>query len=200
MYFQKDYVLRMIEMLGEMMRRIGALAEEADARAELNEISGRACGMPMAMLKTADPDALAELLGEAQRFLAAELLAIDLQVSRRKHTEDELLPTVQQALSLYASLFEPDYLLPACDRASRMMEGALDVLPADTLLSVALLEERGGQYAAAEDALFAAYAKAPRLRPEAEAFYGRLFRLSDAELKAGGFSREEIGEGLSALK
>ena len=47
MYFQRDYILRMIEMLGEFMRKILDLARDADAQAELDEVSRKACGLPL---------------------------------------------------------------------------------------------------------------------------------------------------------
>ncbi len=199
MYYQKDYVLRMIEMMGELMRRIRAIAHEADARKELEEISQRACGMPMFMLKTGDPQTLANLMAEPQRYLAAQLLLIDAEVSSRKQTEDELLPLKLQILALFASLTEPDYLLPACDRAVQMMEANLDQLPVETLVGLAELMERGGQYAACEDALFAASEIMPELRQIISGFYDRLENVPDSALTLGGLSREEIEEGRRAL-
>ena len=199
MFFQRDYVLRMIEMLGELIRRICSILREADARQELDEISGKACGMPMAMLRTTEPEPLTELLGEAQRYLVAELLLIDMEISRRTQMEDALLPVRIQAISIFASITDIDYVLPACDRVAKLLEGFLDELPLEVLLLAAGLSERGGRYATAEDALFAALSLSPVVRDEAEAFYGRLGALSDQALLEGNFSRDEIAEGLAAL-
>jgi len=199
MYFQRDYVLRMIEMMGEMVRRICSIAREADARQELEEICQKASGMPMAMLRTEDPDTLAELLSDAQRYLAAELLVIDMEISRRTKMEEELLPVREQALRLFASLQEPDYALPACEPVRELLGGFYDQLPLEPLLRAAGLLERGGAYADAENALFAALPLSPRARGEAEAFYDRLEKLKDHELLAGNFSRAEIAEGRQAL-
>ena len=58
MYFQRDYVLRMIEMMGEFARRLLDMAREEDARIELDQVSRRACGMPLAMLKKTDVQTL----------------------------------------------------------------------------------------------------------------------------------------------
>ncbi|MCL1963939.1 MAG: DUF6483 family protein [Firmicutes bacterium] len=205
MYFQRDYVLRMIEMAGELVRRICSVAREADARQELDEICQKASGMPMAMLRTENPDTLVDLLSEAQRYLSAELLLIDMAISRRKKTEDELLPVREQALMLLSSLEDPDYALPACGEVKRLLEGVLDQLSVEPLLRSAGLLERCGEYADAEDVLFAALSssaedRSPEVRAEAEAFYARLEALDEKTLLEGNFSRAEIAEGREALR
>lgn len=199
MYFQRDYVLRMIEMLGEMMRRIKAIAREADAYGELEEVAQKACGLPMSMLETGAPDMLRELMDEPQRFLAAELLLIDVEVKARTRTDEALLPLRTQALALYSSLKEPDYLFPATSRVSGLLAQALDQLPVEILLSTASALERGSQYATAEDALFAAADADASVHPFITAFYDRLTLLDDETLLEGGLSREEIEEGRTAL-
>lgn len=199
MYFQKDYVLRMIEMLGELVRRICALERETDARKELDEICQKACGVPMPMLREADPDTLAGLLSEAQRYLAAELLMIDLEISSRGYTEDELLPIKAQALSLYLRLSEPDYQMPACAQVKRLVADNLGQFSAQLLSGAAEFFGQMGEFAMAEDALFAALEESPELRYKLEAFYTRLDTLSDKELQAGGLSRQELAEGRAAL-
>lgn len=199
MYFQKDYVLRMIEMTGELIRRICSIARDADAREELSEVCQRACGLPLSMLRTGDPKSLCDLLDEPQRFLAAELLLIDVEIDKRTQTEDQLLPTRVQALRLLASLREPDYLPPACDKASALLSLTQDALPGDLLLSLADLCERGGQFGAAEDAYFAALEVSPDAWYRLEHFYHRLSSLDDRQLQAGGFTRAEIEEGRAAL-
>ncbi len=199
MFFQRDYVLRMIEMMGDLVRNILSIAREVDARGELDAIAGRACGMPMSMLRAQPPEALAELLDDPQRFLAAELLMIDIEISRRTHTEDTLIPDKEQAIRLYATLRDPDYLLPAADRVSGMLEEMLADAAEDTLLAAAGLLEEAGQFAAAEDALFAAAERNPAHLPAAHALYDRLDGVSENALLSGGLSREEIAEGRAAL-
>lgn len=199
MYFQRDYVLRMIEMMGELIQRICAVAREADAREELDEIAGKACGMPMRMLRGQSPDALSELLDDPQRFLSAELLMIAIEVDRRTHTEEELLPEKEQAVRLYATLRDPDYLLPAADRVAGLLDDILFDAGEITLLAAAGLLETAGRYAAAEDALHAAAAHNPVHRTAALAFYDRLDEVDDRALQGGGLSRAEISEGREAL-
>lgn len=196
MYFQKDYVLRMIEMVGELGRRVMSLVRDADAHAQLNEVSERACGLPFRMLENGDPAMLIDLLDPPQRYLAAELLWIAIEFRRRTQTEDALAPLYNQALLQYASLHDaPDYLRPACDRASVILREALSHLTPDSLLCASRLLEAGGQYACAEDALYAAAQADAARAADLLAFYDRLDALDDASLWAGGLSRSEVAEG-----
>lgn len=195
MYFQRDYVLRMIEMMGDLVRRIGMIAREADARAELDEVAQRACGLPMTMLQTGEPEDLENLLNEPQRYLASELLLIAVEIERRTQTDDALAPLQAQAIALLCHLTDADYMLPAADRVAGILKDALGTLPPQALLDAAILLERAGRYAAAEDALFAAMEHTPAAQPPAVAFYDRLALLSESALRAGGLSPEEVAEG-----
>lgn len=199
MYFQRDYVLRMIEMIGELARRLLAKGDALMARQEINEIAQKACGLPVTMLETGDPAMLRDLLEEPQRFLAAELISIATKINERSQTDDELLPLRMQALALYGSLRDPDYLIAACERAKQILSDYLDQLPVESLETAAGLLEAGGEYAAAEDAFYAMYEKDPAQRPLAQSYYERLSRLDDRALLAGGLTRAEISEGIASL-
>ena len=191
MYFQRDYILRMIEMIGEIARRILDEAREEDARAELDEISRKASGMPLKMLKTADVATLETLLSPDQRYLCAELLLIGAQVDARTQPDETINPARAQALSLLATLQNPDYLPRACDRAHAAMEEMLDFLTPAELTALAALFERGDRFAAAEDAFWAA-----EDRTALAAFYRRMLAMDDAALRAGNLPREEILEAM----
>lgn len=199
MFYQKDYVLRMIEMLGDLLRRIKAIVVDRVAAAELDQVSRRACGLPLDALRTWDAGLLADTLEEPQRYLAAELLLIDIEVQRRTQTDDALLPTYVQALALFASLREADYMLPAAGKSAAIVRAHLASLPAGTLLGSAALFEAAGQYADGEDALFAAIAIDPAHAGAAEAFIARLYALDETALRAGGLSHAELDEASSAL-
>ena len=194
MYFQRDYILRMIEMIGEIAGRILDEAREEDARAELDEISRKTSGMPLKMLKTADVATLETLLSPEQRYLCAELLLIGAQVDARTQPDETINPARAQALSLLATLQTQDYLPRACDRAHAAMEEMLDFLTPAELTALAALFERGGRFAAAEDALWAA-----EDRKALAAFYRRMLAMDDAALCAGNLPREEILEAMREI-
>lgn len=195
MYFQRDYILRMIEMLGEFMREILDLARDADAQAELDEVSRKASGMPLKLLKTAGVPTLESILSPEQRYLCAELLLLSAQVDARTRPDDETTPTRAQALMLFCTLQSPDFVPRACSHARMVMEPMLDALAPQELLALAGLFERGGDYAAAEDALYAAGDAPARL-----AFYRRLLSLDDGALCAGNLPRSEILEAAARLE
>lgn len=199
MYFQKDYILRMIEMVGKLFERILANHNDSQAMQELDEIAQKACGLQISMLRGISPEELQGPLAEAQRYFAAELLTIEMEVKKRTMTDDMLLPRRIQILSIYASLKEMDYLLRACDNAAHLTDGYLDQLPPPLLVDLSVLFERGGQYGHAEDMLYAAMAQAGQVKPQIATFYARLATLSDGALLAGGLPRAEIEEGQKAL-
>lgn len=200
MYFQKDYVLRMIEMLGETMKRLLRAASESEALSEIDQICQKACGLPLSMLRGADIGSIEGMLSEAQRFLSGELLLIDIEIASRTHMDDELLPRRVQALSFFSTLYDPDYMLAAADRAAPLLSLIQHELPAALLIDAALLCERAEKFSAAEDALFVALEQDVGISMEIERFYSRIERLSEAQLRGGGFSRAEIAEGRDALK
>lgn len=199
MFYQKDYVLRMIEMLGDLMRRIKSIIKDSVATTELDQVARRACGLPLEALRTWDAHLLRDTLEEPQRYLAAGLLLIDIEVQARTKTDDALLPVYIQALALFASLREVDYMLPAAHQSAAIVRMHLASLPAATLLASAALFEAAGQFDAAEDALFTAVATDPAYKEEARAFAARLSTLSEEALQAGGLSHAEVTEALQAL-
>ena len=209
MYFQKDYILRMIEMFGKLFEDLVNRTEWADALHEIDQIALKACGLPASMLLGVDPEDIRGLLSDLQRYFAAELLMIELAVQRRFMTEDELFPREVQILEILATLEEVDYVIPACDHVWRIVgecdeyDGPLRV---DLLIAIAGLFERGGQYDHAEDML---YAVMERVKENAEAdltteavkemirsFYQRLLKMDDRALLAGGLPRDEVEEGM----
>lgn len=199
MYFQRDYVLRMIEMIGELFRRILATVDDVDAIKELDEIANKACGLPLAMLRGGDAAMLADTLEEPQRFLAAELLRIATRIDSRTQTDDALLPLYAQTIAILSGLRDPDYAIPAADRVALILRERLTDLPTDSLLRAAALLEHAGLYADAEDALFAAMEHTPDIRAQITAFYDRLEALDDRALLAGNLTRDELSEGRAAL-
>ena len=119
---------------------------------------------------------------------------IGAQVDARGQPDEAVNPARAQALLLLATLQTPDYLPRACDRAHSVMEEMLDFLAPAELTALAALFERGGRFAAAEDALWAAEDKTALA-----AFYQRLLAMDDAALCAGNLPREEILEAVRAL-
>ena len=52
--FQRDYILRMIEMMGDLMRRVKELMDELARMRLLEEVCRRQCGLPLSALEARD--------------------------------------------------------------------------------------------------------------------------------------------------
>ncbi len=201
MYFQRDYILRMIEMVGDLLRRIRDGLQNLITKAELDKISGQACGMPLSLLESADPETLRDILDEPRRYLAAQLLIAQAALESPSAPDDEaLLPARMQALSLLSSLKEADFAPSAASEAARILPYVLDSAPVALLMEAATLLEAGGAYAPAEDALYAALDQGAENTKEIDAFYSRLLAKTDADVRLGGLSHEEVNEGKEELK
>ena len=55
--FQRDYILRMIEMMGDLMRRVKELMDELARMRLLEEACRRQCGLPLSALETLSTEA-----------------------------------------------------------------------------------------------------------------------------------------------
>ena len=130
---QKDYLLRQIEMLGEILRAIrkmilGGTVDPSEIRARLGEVSGQA-GMDLELARAATPDTLQLLVapsGEIEPgkcWLLAETLYLDgLHAEARgdhPRTSDSLL----KARMLF-SLLEPmgAFLVGFPEASERILE------------------------------------------------------------------------------
>jgi len=192
MLFQKDYVLRMIEMLGDFAHELLERLKDADAHLRLEEVCRAACGLSPSLLEKTDLDTLCDLLSDEQRYFAAHLLLLRGKLLLRKQGEEAQAIPAAQALRLFSSLSDPDEFRPAALAAAEILRPLLSHLPADALLCAAAALERGGEYALAEDAFYAAEAPKDIL----SAFYHRLLLLPQERLIAGGLPKEEIEEAL----
>ncbi len=72
--FQHDYILRMIEMMGDLMRRVKELMDELSQMRLMDEACRRHCGLPMGALEALSAESLVELLAPTPRLFASELL------------------------------------------------------------------------------------------------------------------------------
>ena len=158
MDFERDYILRLIQMMGDLMRRIAELMDDAEQNRLLDQTCRTLCGIPLATAEPLDFESLRDLLAPVQRFTLSELLFAKAESVRR-------LPYGQRdefslkALRLLSSLWEEPRL---CDlRARRLMDLKQAVFPsltADDLLACARFFAQAEAYDKMEDALFQALA------------------------------------------
>ncbi len=153
--FQRDYILRMIEMMGNLARRVAELTEQLEYLHMLDDESRRNCGMPLKALEELSFESLSDMLGPEPRLYASELLFLR---ANERHTYWEQKESYQlKSLRLLASLTEEGVL---CElRAPRLAELKAELLPlltAEDLFACAVFFSQGGAYNEMEDALFQA--------------------------------------------
>lgn len=153
--FQRDYILRMIEMMGDLMRRVKELMDELAQMRLLEEACRRRCGLPLSALETLSAESLTELLSPTPRLFASELLYLRATALPAPWEEGRMLRL--KSLRLLLTLEEEG---PLCElRAARVQALKLELadllLPEDLMACAAFLRQ-GGAYADMEDALFEA--------------------------------------------
>ena len=163
--FQRDYILRMIEMMGDLMRRVKELMDELAQMRLLEEACRRQCGLPLSALETLSAASLTEMLSPTPRLFASELLYLRATALPAPWEEGRMLRL--KSLRLLLTLEEEG---PLCElRAARVQALKLELadllLPEDLMACAAFLRQ-GGAYADMEDALFEA---AERCAPQERA-------------------------------
>lgn len=211
---RKSYIEQQIEALTAALAKVLALSGDknyAGALVELRTACKRLTGMEIDTI-AALPDAtlvsllttggtfdagkgltLAGLLGEQARLHALQGRVDAAETSRRKAL----------ALLLEALLQEEGLRTKRHQAQVDALTGELDQHRLPPFLQHRLFRyhETLGNYAKAEDALFALRAKQiPSSGAEAVSFYERLLAHPDAVLAAGGLPRDEVEEGLADAK
>ena len=82
MLFQRDYILRMIQMLGEFVRRLKETLDEMEKRRLLEDLCCEKCGMTLLTADGLDEKSLAQMLPPEPRLILSELYYI-----RARHTQ-----------------------------------------------------------------------------------------------------------------
>ena len=153
--FQRDYILRMIEMMGDLARKVAQLMEELEYLHQLDDASRLHCGVPLKALEELSCESLMDLMGPEPRLYASEILY--LRAGERHIHMEEREQLLLKSLRLLVSIKEEGILCEA--RAARLKELKNTVLPllnsADLLRCASFFQE-GERYNEMEDALFQA--------------------------------------------
>jgi tetratricopeptide (TPR) repeat protein len=214
---RRDYILRMVQELGEALRRVRKRVEAgelAEAGGELDD----AFRMLMdtgaeAAAKLSETELLAKLTLEGPTHFVKEktlILVALLQeagmIQAEAGRDEEAQARWIKALNLLLTLrmqdteFEFPEFVPKIDFLRDELCDA--TLPLQTLAALWRHYEHIGAYGRAEDALAALLEREPdneELIVEARKFYKRLLRESDAVLVEGNLPRAEVTEALARL-
>ncbi len=204
MYFERDYILRLIQMMGDLMRRIAELMTDLQRMKLLDDTCLRHCGMSLEAAEALSEESLIDMLDDEPRFVLSELLY--LHAAHITCEDDAAQRILLKSLRLLCSLTDDG---PLCEqRANRLealKEQTLALLSADELLACAMFFTGGERYDFAEDALFQAIERAEPSR-QAEILSAGVPLLERAHAAAPdalalcGLTREETAESLGLLR
>ena len=151
--FQRDYILRMIEMMGDLARKVAQLMEELEYLHQLDDASRLHCGMPLKALEDLSHESLMEMMAPEPRLYASELLYLRaMERSVQWDYRDRLL---LKSLRLLVSLTDESVLCEIrAPRLKELKEAVLSLMTAQDLLLCAHFFSEGDRYDEMEDALF----------------------------------------------
>ena len=215
---RRDYILRMIEAFFQALSRIKSLKtaqQWRDANAEIDEEFQRLMGMDAhAVAQMSETELLAHILrGEPtlavreKTLIMATLLKESGDIWTGQGRNDEARTSYLKGLHLFlgtldrGEVFECPQFVPKVEEF--VMALGDSVLPLETQARLMQHYERTGEFAKAEDALFAMLDAEPENAPLLEfgiSFYKRLEGQSDVRLADGNLPRPEVEAGLVDLK
>ena len=204
MFFQKDYVLRMIEMMGDFMRRIGEMLDDMHRLRLLDDACREHCGMDLNAAGKLSVESIIDLLAPQPRLMMAEILYIQaMQTSLPEETREQLL---YRCARLLLSLREESLL---CElRWERLndciTEVGLPFTPRDRMDAAAFFMQ-AEQFGLGEDQLYESLDEAsleeyPQLLMEGQTLMENCLNLPKSRLESGGLPYPEVLESINALK
>jgi hypothetical protein len=204
MFFQKDYVLRMIEMMGDFMRRIGEMLDDMHRLRLLDDACREHCGMDLNAAGKLSVESIIDLLAPQPRLMMAEILYIQaMQTSLPDETREQLL---YRCARLLLSLREESLL---CElRWERLNDCITEVGPLFTprdWMDTAAFFIQAEQFGLGEDQLYESLDEAsleeyPQLLAEGQKLMEGCLNLPKSRLEAGGLPYPEVLESINTLK
>jgi hypothetical protein len=207
-----DYIMRMTAMLAAVLSRVMFHKNSQAFPLAITEIdqAGRTLvGIDRGMVRLFSAGQLMALFGNdrtvavPKAYVLGALLAAEAGVLDLQGEAGEAAAIRTKALHLLLATFvegegpiDEDHQ----DRIDRCLrewgDGAVPIPELDLLVRQL---EMGGRYSRAEDRLFELLELDPGHLPFGKAFYDRLRSRTDAELVAGGLSRDEVERGRAEL-
>jgi hypothetical protein len=155
MDYQRDYILRLIHMLGELMRRVYELLDDHQRMRLLNDACREHCGMSLEAAENLQTESLLSLLAPVPRLMLAEFMAARAELFSLPVGDAETLKYT--ALRLLASLNTETQL---CDlRVEKLIGLKREIFPmltAADLMDCARFFWQAERFDEMEDALFQA--------------------------------------------
>ena len=201
MIVQKDYVLRMIEMMGDFFRQLGDMLDEKERLDALNAACREYCGMSLEAAHRLDLLSIGELLTPKAVFVMSEIFYLEARV--RRVSDEEKAEIFLPAARLLASLSEESELCALrSQRLKEMMGECGDLLTSDDYIAAAKFFSAGEHFDFAEDSVFLAVETAedvPYYVLQGRAVLCQMLTLPDLTLTAGGLPRADVERALDDL-
>jgi len=204
MYFQSDYILRMIQMMGDFFKRLLDILDETMKKEEYERFIRKQCGLSGETADSLSADSLIDMLPDNPRLMLSELFYV-------RANAFELLPEerdecLYKALRLLLTVgHENLFCEMRQERLLSLYDAIYDSLTARDLAGVFSFLITAENYSKAEDVLFDALdtcagTDANMLLACGIAAFERVnAENTDGELIRGGLPRAELAETLDEL-
>ncbi len=209
---ERDYFMRMINILTQMITRILFLKNSKDfpkALLDIKTTSKTLLGIDGDMARRLSPEQIMQLFGSdltvavPKSYIAAILFKEEADVRALMGEEEEparlYLRSLTLLLDVYAWAKEP--IEPNHPQViEEVLEKLRDfVLPVELQEKLFRFREATGQYDKAENVLYDILEVKPEFKAEGVLFYKRLLEKKDEQLETGGLPRGEVLEGMEQL-
>jgi hypothetical protein len=205
----RDYFLRMIQMLAQVLGRVLGLRETKqydEAYDVIRQTSRQFLGIDAKLLNTLSVAELIRLLDLGDRFdvekcvVAAELLRMTGELEELQGKHDDSYQTSAKSLNLFLELlFHETGAMPKefFEKVDHLVKSLSSYdLPLELQQKLFRYYDLSGRYAMAEDILFDIVGEDPGMVSEGVRFYERLKGKTDEDLIRGNLPRDEVDAGL----
>jgi hypothetical protein len=211
--YRRDYLLRMIERLAQIIARILGqkdLKSAEEALIEIDQAGKMFGGLDRTMISSFATEDLISLMHAGGTFDTNKCLAIaelqyaEGQVLEACDREGEYMIRFQRSLRFFLEAVTEDRNIPAGrydEKIHTLVQKLHDIVfPLALQKKLFQYYEDRGEYAKAEDVLFELLETNPvESRNDGIVFYKHLLLKTDAELEQGNLPRKEIEEGLQNI-
>ncbi|GGD75801.1 DUF6483 family protein [Paenibacillus nasutitermitis] len=210
--FQRDYFMRMIEQMTEVVRQVAGLRREGkpeEALLIINDMLDKRFRLNGKLIRSMSESDLLRIMTTNGVVETANLHAIALLMKEEAEIYDEQelgersYPVRLKALKLFlhlALLDSPPMPRKPSDEALELL-GKLDAyeLPEETKWLIFEWHDADHRYDQAENILYELLEDGALSQEEALSFYQRLLLLPDDLLESGGLPREEVLDGQRSI-
>lgn len=202
MAIQRDYILRLIEMMGEFFRRLAEIADEWERGRELNDACRDQCGLSLDAAMTLSDETLMGLLPPRALLTLSEITYLKAKSIAMDEIEREQL--YLRTLRLLASLHEEETLCEARGmRLRELMDACAEQMEAADYLSCARFFLSGVRLEDCEDAVFMAVelkSDPSFCIQQGKEIFQEMLHLPESVLLPGGMTRDDVKSAMDDLE